>query len=250
MGLLWLAWAFQSRLLSLVGLDWQPEKLGQWGDTFGALNALFAALGFSAVLLTLWLQQQQIQDARRQQHHERFESSFSELLKLIREARNEVQFQYSAAYRSSTTSARLKGIQTGPNAFKAAAREMRHWVNEALQTNPTLTDAQIGQIYTRRIHTRFEGRLGPYFRLCYTALNRIREDELLSGREKYAYGRLLRSQMSSHETVIAGFNGLSTVAKDFRELVIEFRLLKYVPAGRTRNILHRYYPAETFLPRD
>ena len=44
----------------LRGLADQREELGQFGDAFGALNTLFSGLAFSALILTLWMQREEL----------------------------------------------------------------------------------------------------------------------------------------------------------------------------------------------
>ena len=41
------------------------ERLGQSGDLFGAVNALFSGLAFAAVIATLWVQQREIKEGRK-----------------------------------------------------------------------------------------------------------------------------------------------------------------------------------------
>lgn len=66
---IWGAWAAQNWLIPVRFVSvWALEERGQWGDTFGALNALFSAFAFSAVLITIWTQQKQINDAQQDQH--------------------------------------------------------------------------------------------------------------------------------------------------------------------------------------
>jgi hypothetical protein len=44
--------------------DFQQEKSGPWGDTFGAVNSLFTALAFAGVIVTIWLQVREMANAR------------------------------------------------------------------------------------------------------------------------------------------------------------------------------------------
>ncbi|MER9459685.1 putative phage abortive infection protein [Mesorhizobium sp. M0387] len=263
--IVWFVWFFHPSLAERMMVHWNGEKVGQWGDSFGALNALMSTLAFAAVLYTLRLQQRQIDDTQRDQHIQRFESSYFELLRLFREARAAIRFDYSSDYRQSKRSVNspgrnfirvggsinvAPGVQRqGDEAFRAAMIEFRFWMQEGgvvSQSNKT----QLIDIYIKRVHDRYEGQFGPYFRLMYTILQRISEDDKLSEQEKARYGNLLRSQISSYEAAIAGFNGLSPISKDFSKLITQFRLLKYLPIGTTRRVLERHYPPEAFSARD
>jgi len=93
-----LAWGFFAAQYLGAFVGGNIEQAGQWGDTFGAINALFGGLAFSGVLATLLIQQreltkqqEQIQSAELQQHLQRFDSTFFQLLMLLRDLRKEVR---------------------------------------------------------------------------------------------------------------------------------------------------------------
>ncbi|GLK66386.1 hypothetical protein [Hansschlegelia plantiphila] len=71
-------------------LAWGMAERGQWGDSFGGLTALFSALGFSAIILTLYFQYQQIQ-------HEQKESE-SQRLALIEASKDRNKEQFEASF--------------------------------------------------------------------------------------------------------------------------------------------------------
>jgi hypothetical protein len=232
---LWLLWAFLPSILPHVGLYWQIEELGHWGDSFSALSALFAALGFIAVIATLRQQQQQIKAAEDEQNRQRFASTYFELLRLLREARNDVRFRYSREYAKKNQQSREE--RRGAAAFRAASYEALSLLGG---NSVNLSKEQVGEIYQKNVHARFESNFGPYFRLLYTILERIKVERSLSASERVRYGNLLRSQLTSYEITLAGLNGLSPVSKDFSTLVTEFHLLKYLPEGLRRRVLQRY----------
>ncbi|MGI0525980.1 putative phage abortive infection protein [Rhizobium giardinii] len=254
----WLAWVCQYLLFQLFGHQWESATLGQWGDTFGALNALFSALAFVAVLFTLKQQrddlarqQKQILAAERDQHLQRFERTFYELLRLLREARDDVQFRYSSEYLNSISSSESKRVRVaGTEAFKRAQFELLHWIEVAETSSAKLSSDEFGQLYIKRVHSRYESTLGPYFRLLYTLLMRIHEDKVLKDIEKHRFGNLLRSQLTSHEVALCCYNGLAAVSGSFKGLVTEFRLPKYLPEEFGRNHLMRLYPESAFSGRD
>jgi hypothetical protein len=74
------------------------EKHGPYGDSFGRLTSLFTALGFGGLIITLLLQQRQIQkheEAARGQRHKderaRYEDVLFRLLDIYRQTLTEVQ---------------------------------------------------------------------------------------------------------------------------------------------------------------
>ncbi|WCJ61886.1 putative phage abortive infection protein [Agrobacterium tumefaciens] len=250
---LWLVCAALPILLPRLGWEWQPNSIGPWGDTFGALNAMFSALAFVAVLFTLTQQQKQIDDAATDQHLQRFERTFYELLRLLREARDAVEYRYSDQYEGGGRE-REKDYEAkvwGTEAFKRAQFEMAHWVGvwwKNINEPPSSDD--LASLYTRFVHDRYESTFAPYYRLLYTTLMRIKTDPKLSDEDKNRYGNLLRSQLTSHEVAMCCYNGLAAVSGSFKQLLTEFRMIKYLPLEFGRDIFTDHYDPIAFLGRD
>src|SRR5690349_1681956 len=74
---IWVVWASKASTISrlLVGAD-DLAGVGQWGDSFGALNALFSGLAFIAVLATLRSQARALKNQQEDQHRQRFDTTF------------------------------------------------------------------------------------------------------------------------------------------------------------------------------
>jgi len=228
------------------------EKAGQWGDGFGALNALFAGLAFTGALAALFMQGQAADRQNKDYHRQRFESSYFELLALLRETRREVRFRYSLPYRKVNkiaSSSERAEVKTEAAAFRTAMYELRYMVRTRTTANRR-TEAQLEKLYRLGIHGRFESTFGPYFRIVYTILRRIKDDRVLNEREKIQYSNLLRSQLTSHELALAGFNALMPQANDFDKLLTEFHMLKYLPNGIARRALEEVYDPAAFAARD
>lgn len=246
----WLIWARGGVNFANQQLLWQggdPAAAGQWGDTFGAFNALFGALGFAAVLATLWAQSIALAEQRADLHRQRFESTYFELLKMLREARDEVRFLHTNTYLQNAPSSNITHEEHA--AFRAAYREIRFWVRRDLEVQP-LSAVNLAQIYSRRVHSRYESTFGAYFRLLYSMLDRVANEKQLSEFEKNNLGNLVRGQLTSFEAILCGCNGLADFSKDFDRFVIRFRLLKYARRGMVFDELHRHYPAAAFEGRD
>lgn len=248
-------WAFWARLAPDVA-EWvlngaSPQTAAAWGDSFGALNAFFGALGFAAVVTTLFLQGQALRQQQRDQHLQRFETTFFQLLALMRELREDVVYRYSTRYREEKLESRM-GAQKerGVSAISQAVTEIEYWRKKREYGSSPLGRKEIGDIYIDVVHKNYERQISPYFRIVYTILRRISEERALSSAERASYGNLLRSQLTSHEIALAAFNALTPVANNFYDLIVEFRLLKYLPDGTLRKTLSRYYPKEAFEARD
>lgn len=241
---LWLGIAFSPSLLHVIRHPQPVAKLAAWGEAFGSLTALFTAAGFVALVMTLREQQKQNKESARDQHKQRFDTSFFQLLQLLREARDEIAFRYGDEYRAETRKGR--GRLRGMAAFHNAWNEVYHWIE---QENPR-TRQRVGLVYEVRIHERYESRFSPYFRIFYTILYRLKQDKVLTIDEKLSYSRLLRGQLSSYEVALAALNGLAPFSKDFSNLLAEFHMLKYLPPGRRQDLFRRFYPERAFTGHD
>ncbi|MBU3035457.1 putative phage abortive infection protein [Tritonibacter mobilis] len=265
----WGAWGvFSVDLHRWLGLGTDLEEIALWGDSFGVINALISALGFTAVLATLIVQARAVADQAEDLHRQRFESSFFELLGLMRELRENVTYQVSQKYmesRDSSHSKRAIGgfkvstvdirsrhghfsrIRKGHDGIVAAVTELRYWAKK----NSKNSDPRQNLVssYDEFVYRRWESSFSPYFRIVYTILMRIREDSVLSCDEKAQYSNLLRSQLTSHEITLLAINGLASVSKDLDDLLTEFRMLKYMPEGSARRMLENIYKPEAFMPR-
>lgn len=250
--MLWLLWARTGVNFANQQLMWQggdPAAAGQWGDSFGGFNALVSALSTVAVVSTLIVQGRAIKEQRRDMHRQRFENSFFELLRLIQEARNEVRFSYSHRFMAAHIQPNNDEV-VGAKVFRSAYREMAWGLRELRDSKKQFSEVTLSALYRTRVHARYESSLGTYYRLVYSLLDRIEADENLTKREKDDYGNLVRGQFTAPEAAIAGFNALTKESKDFRRLVVRFRLLKYTRPGLVRRALEQQFPAETFEGRD
>lgn len=249
----WFYWAFYSDDLAYraVGHTFPLGQAGSWGDSFGGFNALFGALGFTAVFATLLIQARALKLQQEDQHRQRFEASFFELMRLLRDSRQNVRFQYSAEYsKAGPDWAIPDDVDDGQAYMRAAVGEIRYWVRQARGEDESIPREQVSAIYAERIDARFGSRFAPYFRLLYTILRRISEDSVLTPSEKARYGNLVRSQLSLYDAQIISLNALSDVAGDLFQYVVEFRLLKYINKENFREFVMRYYPKEAFMARD
>lgn len=105
-------------------------------------------------------------------------------------------------------------------------------------------------VYEERIHKNNEASFGPYFRLVYTVLRRIKDDDVLTVSEKNQYGNLLRSQLTSEELTLLAVNGMAPFSADLSDLIQEFRLLKYLPQSSVQRRFLAFYGSTAFAARD
>lgn len=257
---LWAFWAGHNLSIAQYWLgphiSVTAETAGQWGDSFGAFNALISAIGSAAVLATLWLQQKALKDQAKDLHLQRFDATFFETLRLFEDARRRVKFQYSLKYRKALnasagrlqTPESLKLAVLGVDAIIRARKELEWWLGVEKARPETLKGAEL---FNEKIFHRFHGRWGSYYRNLFQIMERIHSDKFLSNEDRIRYSRILRAQLSYDEVVLMGFNGLNPYSGDLRKYIEIFRMLKYCDSSNlTKDTLQYHYKPEAFSPRD
>ncbi|MFM5930968.1 MAG: putative phage abortive infection protein [Novosphingobium sp.] len=258
--LMWLFWAVSSDWWAMwsgsvpfeaVDLEKRSAAVGQWGDAFGGFNALFGALGFSAVVVTFWVQFKALEIQQRDQHLQRFEASFFELIRLLRELRAQLRYKQTDAMQLAASEKYTSDKSRSEYAaIKYAFYEVRHWLMENNVQCQKYQRSDIEKIYDNCVHNRYEARFAPYFRMVYTILNKILCDQVLEDGEKIYYANIVRAHLTSYDIQLIAFNATSAVANDLFDYLTYFRMLKYVPKGRGLTILKDVYPPKAFAARD
>lgn len=250
--LLWILWGpiapFVGMWAGAVPIDAEQgasrtSVVGAWGDSFGGFNALVGALGFVAIGSTLFLQYKAFEAQRQERKFARFEENFFHLLGLLRELRGNLVYEHTSKFKARYEDVAPLDEVTGHDAIEAAYREVNHWTFKSHDQMKVMRRSIIGGQYNNYVQSRYEFCFAPYFRIIYTILYRIKYDDNLNLDDKYYYGNILRSQLTSFEVGLLAFNATSEFSKDLDDLIEYFRLLKYLPQKRRRVIAGVFNPA-------
>ncbi|MGN2430293.1 putative phage abortive infection protein [Pseudomonas syringae] len=191
-------------------------RSGTFGDAFGVINALFSALAFTGVMLTLYFQRLDIKDSRAETLRQQVESQFYSMLTL--------QQQVITGF--DLHSVRLKGPVTyeGRDCFRRWQMKMRgHY--QALGGSDDATDVVsdmklLNSAYARVLSDHL-GDLGLYFRSLY-AVFRFLENSNHS--DKKSLGLVVRSLLSDYELVFLFYNCFSKKGRSFTKFANEYAL--------------------------
>lgn len=220
------------------------EQLGQMGDLFGGLNALFAAFAFVGVAWAASLQRQALLDARAAYEVERraiarqqFEGTFFHLLTLLREVGQESHTLPTVA-ESST--------------FRQLADVLFASIRTAVPSTPA--EQLLRELVTRyesEVHALHSSALGRYFRALHQTLDLIdsQENTCLSPVDKVRYANIVRGQIPESLLFLLAVNGLRKPGRKTRRLVASYGLLKYLHADHDQRLgdaLRRAYGATAF----
>lgn len=245
--LLWGVFATEAAKWALAGAE--AEEAGVWGDSYGAFNAGFSALGFSAVLGALLVQARALRLQQQDAHRQQFDNSFFALLDLMRDLREKIRFRHSLDYivqKRGDAEGSSRSSKYGLEAVTAAAREIRFWIGRHKKNKGEVDRNAIAEIYYGYIHKRHENRIAAYFRIVILTLERIRNDTILKQSEKESYVNILRGVLTSYELGLIAINGLMAAEEEMNQILTESRLLKNMSDGLLRRTLEKFYPPEAF----
>lgn len=194
---------------------------GLFGDSAGAINALFSALAFFGVLWTLIVQREDSKEQREKVKKEMFESTFFQMMSLQQEIVNDLNI----SYQDNGTEKQKTGRQT----FQFTYYEYELDYNNSKCTGMGgLIKTHGKEIYNTII---LPSNFDHYFRHLYRIIKFVDKTDLLPDNFeiKYQYTSMVRAQLSRFELIWMFYNCLSKVGFDeFKPLVEKYSLLKNI----------------------
>ncbi|UZH54868.1 putative phage abortive infection protein [Salinimicrobium tongyeongense] len=272
LGIVFIVWI--ASLLGLNQLISDPERKGQFGDSFGAINSLFSGLALAGIIYTIYLQKKELSLQRKELSDtreefktqnktlslQRFENTFFHLLELHHQIVNAIDIDI---YKNKPISAlTLKSVERkekiekdkitlkGRDVFKYSFEQVNYQIRKA--------ESDFDKIYMDYwpiVQTDF----GHYFRNLYRIIKLVNEYKFHSHSElessenplndedktnytlsnfntRYKYTSIVRAQLSDFELLWLFYNGLSENGlKKFKPLIEEYSLLKNLPKDKIGN---------------
>lgn len=224
-----------------------PERQGQFGDQFGAVNALFSGLAFAGLIFTIILQKkelalqreeltqtreelkgqkEQLEEQNKTLKIQRFENTFFQMLNQFQEIVNNISYSYIDILDKRHT---VKGREVFHDSFEVAIHntKLQDW-------NPThINHKYVGMrdiikslgkegYYESFTPTYFD----HYFRFLYRILNFVKTSPLVTDfEEEYEYTCMLRAMLSRYELVWLYYNGLSYGKDKLKPLIERYAML-------------------------
>ncbi|OHC64415.1 MAG: hypothetical protein A3H93_05115 [Rhodocyclales bacterium RIFCSPLOWO2_02_FULL_63_24] len=246
--LIWLFYGLTSYFLLplvLVHSNTDTQKIGQFGDVFGALNALFSAFAFAVLIFTMFLQRRELALQREELEYTRseirgqkeqlqaqnltmqrqvFESSFFALLgayqdivrmldvsdlrrNTIHRGRDCFKYFYDAFKNEDGTITYLGREHLSPPKAELVKRLSARQDFLDFMRSRGATDNNIVQAYVSFFLDN-QSDIGHYFRTVYHIYRFIEESDL-PWEEKQRFARIVRAQLSTYELLLFFYNGLS-----------------------------------------
>lgn len=241
---LWLLWGLIG--VQLVASYWQWVKsdisssvdlstLGQTGDLFGGINALFAAFAFAGVALAAYfqyqtwkLQAEETQMARIEHIQQSFEPLFFKLMERFESVSEPARIIFKQECGDVVIHG-YKGYRTSGAEIDQLGVAPRREVLAAYMS-----------VYERSTST-----LGPYFRSLFQIFKFISKSKL-SRDQKILYANIARANLSEFDVTMLGFNCMTGLGKDFVVYVEAYGLLKHVKNKDAIEIFQHYYSPSAF----
>lgn len=226
---------------------------GQFGDKFGAVNALFSGLAFAGIIITLLLQKRDLKETRNVMGHERFDNTFFQLLSLHMDIVTRLRAKgWTGIEAFEAFAEHLKTCDQDFHGFAALQKISRDKVREIidsrnitsaiypeftpsdisnlterlksgvqtfenfLDANKEMHKAKIIKAYTKS-SVEYIDNFSHYFRNLYHLLKFVHDSNLIDYDEKKIYSKFVRSQLSDVELVCLFYNSISKIQLPGRE---------------------------------
>ena len=245
-------------LLLFIG---ESEIRGQFGDMFGAVNALFSGLAFVGLIITLVLQKtelglqreelEQTREELKNQRiefetqnktlkYQRFENLFYNMLNLQQEIVAGLRFDYqdkemivvpvgtdAIPYRDER---KIDKVVTGREVFRYTFEDAEIYLSEKDTFGNNIRVSGYRQFLAYKGLSEYDNTWIPtyydhYFRHLYKIIQFV-DNQGFPFEEAYKYVALLRGTLSRYELIWIYYNALNPVYHKFQELIEKYSLLK------------------------
>ena len=241
------------------------ECRGQFGDSFGALNALFAGLAFAGVIYAiilqkkelglqrdeLGLQRKELEDTRAEIRGQKeqlqaqnqtlqkqnFENSFFQLLGRHSEIVNSMVI-HGSLLSSPQRLLNLKNysgrecfdhmLQKLKDIYEARTEQFNAGTQPDEDSAESLRRKWLNDKY-EKFFPDLQPYVGHYFRHLYNIVEFV-DKSTSEVAEKKFYIALIRAQLSSTELGLLFYHGLSDRGAEFRDLVKKYALFENIPS--------------------
>lgn len=192
------------------------SSFGTFGDSFGALNTLFSGLAFAGIIISIFLQSEELTETREEIkaqkeefekqtavfNQQTFENTFFKMLNLHNEVVQSIVFTKKSNNENTE-------IYSGRSSFKHLCETLkvmlshvnfyRQTKNKILASIPALQTPCEAYYY---FYIEYGSQLGNYFGNIYQILKFIDSSEIIKQEGKNFYINLLRTQISSNELLL------------------------------------------------
>ena len=232
-------------LIDIIIID--VNERGQFGDQFGAVNALFSGLAFAGLIFTiilqkkeLALQREELTDTRKELKGQkkqmeiqnetlkvqRFENTFFQMLSQFQIIVNNITYSYKDM---SGDVHIVNGREGFHDSFEVAVHQLNieDW-NPINLNRPFVGMRDVIKTYGYKgyMESHSPTYFDHYFRFLYRILKFVETSPLVTDYdEEYKYTCMLRAMLSRYELVWLYYNGLSYGKEKLKPLIERYAML-------------------------
>lgn len=239
---------------------------GLFGDSWGGVNALVSALAFAGVIVTLYLQNRDLNLQREEMRlqreefarenetfkYQRFENLYYNMLNLQQKIVEGLRYEYEKSHSSHTYSRGSRNVERSFETKEAIGRDVFRYLfrQGSFIYESNGNDNYIKNGYREFIHvigledynnTWIPTLFDHYFRHLYKIVQFV-DDQGFEFQEAYKYVSLLRETLSRYEMVWLYYHVLTSEDFSFKRLIEKYSLLK----GLRYTMLSRSKEANDF----
>lgn len=218
------------------------DKIGQFGDSAGAINALFSGLAFAGVIITILIQNYDSKKESESSNRIRFENIFFQLLSLQQEIVNELSYTEDVDENIKDEKGKLLAYRkvkehiSGRELF-TYFYENKQFITEDENNRKYVVNGLRELFQTEKDKSIYEEIVIPtyfdhYFRHLYRIVKFVDQTPFLPKDDfntRYNYIGILRSQLSKNELIFLFYNGLSSYGSEkFKGLIEKYAILKNI----------------------
>ena len=224
----------------LTGLYCTVEQRGAYGDMYGSVNALFTALAFAGVIITLGFQLKELELTRNELSGQRQELGHQrEQLEKQNETFKRQQFEstFFALLRTNIEIVSALVIVEGGKirySGKSCLALQKRSLENYMQS--FCVDKSFDMLFEMN-----PPHLGHYFRQLYNIIKFV-DDE---GENKMRYANFMKAQLDNDELTLIAYNGASSHGKKFGELIEKYGLLENLEES-DKNKVEKFYDKKAF----
>lgn len=237
------------------------EKRGQFGDMFGAVNALFSGLAFAGLIITLILQRRELslqrdeleqtrEELKNQREefekenetlkYQRFENLFYNMLNLQQEIVAGLRYEYDEEQIVTVPigpdnspvldKRKINRVVTGREVFRYTFESAEIYLAKHDHFNQRIVVNGYREFLKAKGLSEYDETWIPtifdhYFRHLYKIIQFV-DFQGFSFEEAYKYVALLRGTLSRYELVWIYYNALNPEFHKFQEFIEKYSLLK------------------------
>lgn len=222
---------------------------GILGDMFGVVNSLFSGLAFAGIIITIYLQRDELRLQRKELEEtrnefitqnitlrlQRFENTFFSMLSLHHQIVNNIDWSIRKQIDDGRRGLRLSTEKIETESISYNGRDVfeLHYSELRKQLRQIFSQADINDNYKIE-YSKYQNDFDHYFRNLYRIIKLIDTTQFTANdkpeeefAEKYKYTSIVRAQLSAYELLWLFYNCLSENGiEKFKPLIEKYTLFK------------------------